>query len=181
MWREQGGGSGGLQFEGSFVSDDYTHSSPVTLTKEMAVPGGRVSGEASEQVRPTLRLVVRPTSSTSTPEPLTAPESEKPQVAESQKSEQLLALAEVMEGWAATLPRWDSQVTEPWFVFVERAYMAETGLAERLRQLPTCRLVMCQIRERVSLTLAGISVRTDQGLAAACRAWAQQARAQSSS
>lgn len=75
------------------------------------------------------------------------------------------------------MPRWDSQVSEPWFEFVERAYRAETGLAARLRRLPTCRLSMCPVREQVSLTLAGISVDTEKGLAAACRAWAQEARA----
>lgn len=89
---------------------------------------------------------------------------------------QLLALAELMEGWADALPRWDSQVTEPWFVFLERAYKAETALAERLRRLPTCRIFMCSMREQVSLRLADISVSTKEGLAAACRAWAQNAR-----
>lgn len=82
-----------------------------------------------------------------------------------------------MESWAATLPRWDSEVTEPWFVFLERAYQAETSMAERLRRLPTCLLVMCPLRLKVSLKLAGISARSEQGLAAACRAWAQNARA----
>ena len=82
-----------------------------------------------------------------------------------------------MESWAAALPRWDSEVTEPWFVFLERAYEAETSLAERLRRLPTCRLSMCPLRIQVSLKLVGISARSEQGLAAACRAWARNARA----
>lgn len=89
---------------------------------------------------------------------------------------QLLALADLIESWGAALPRWDSQVVEPWFVFVERAYKAETDLAERLRRLPTCRIFMCPVRENVSLTLAGIRVETDKGLAAVCRAWAREAR-----
>jgi hypothetical protein len=166
------------------VSDGYTHSSPGTLAREMtepSAPGGRATAEASTHVRSTLGLAVRSTPSTSSADLVVAPEPEKPQDARSQQSAQLLALADLMEGWAAALPRWDSQVTEPWFVFLERAYQAETSLAERLRQLPTCRLVMCQVREQVSLALAGISVSSDQGLAAACRTWAQKARAQSNS
>ena len=106
-----------------------------------------------------------------TPEPVTI------QASGSRPPAELLAIADLMEGWAAVLPRWDSEVTEPWFVFLERAYKAETSLAEKLRQLPTCLLSMCPLRMQVSLKLAGISVSTKHGLAAACRAWAQKARA----
>ncbi|WP_210529650.1 hypothetical protein [Rubellimicrobium arenae] len=101
---------------------------------------------------------------------------QEPQDSASQPGAQLTALAELMDNWGAALPRWDSQVAEPWFFFLERAYSAETGLAERLRRLPTCRLSMCPLREQVRLSLAGISVETDRGLAAACQAWAQEAR-----
>ena len=166
------------------MSDDDTHSSPVTLAKEMAdpsVPGARATDKACEPERPTLRLAVRSTKSSSIADPFVALETEQPQDAGSQPSAQFLALAELMESWADALPRWDSQVTEPWFVFLERAYKAETGLAEHLGRLPTCRLVMCPVREQVSLSLAGIGVSTDQGLAATCRAWARDARASSRS
>ncbi len=162
------------------MSDSCQHSSPVTLAKELAdpsVPGGRAAAEVPGPGRPTLRLAMRSTSSTSTADPLAEAGTETPQDPGSQPSAQLLALAELMEGWAAALPRWDSRVTEPWFVFLERTYKAETALAERLGRLPTCRLSMCPVREQVHLTLAGISVSTEQGLAAACRAWAQKARA----
>ena len=127
---------------------------------------------APDQRRSTLRLTSGLTLSLSTAGPLAAPETGKTQDA----GWQLLALAGLIEGWADALPRWDSQVTEPWFVFLERAYKEETSLAERLGRLPTCRLTMCSVREQISLTLAGISVRTDQGLAAALRAWARKAR-----
>lgn len=89
---------------------------------------------------------------------------------------ELLALADLMESWAATLPRWDNDVIEPWFVFLERAYQAETSMAERLRRLPTCDLVMCPLRLKVSIKLAGISGRSEQGLAAGLCAWARNAR-----
>lgn len=131
--------------------------------------------------RPTLRLALRSMPPESTAGPLAALESKRLQDAGLQASEQLLALAELMESWALALPRWDNQVTEPWFVFLDRAYKAETDLAERLRRLPTCRLFMCPIRQQVSLTLADISISTDKGLASACRGWARNARAQGSS
>ena len=105
-----------------------------------------------------------------------AMEPERTQRTGEQPSAQLLALAVLMESWADALPRWDGQVTEPWFIFLERAYEAETALADRLRRLPTCRIFMCAMREQVSLRLAGIGVSTKEGLAAACRAWAQTAR-----
>jgi len=136
---------------------------------------------APDQMRPTLRLKAGPTPPASPAEPSGAPETDTTQSAGSQPSAQLLALAELMEGWAAGLPRWDRRVTEPWFVFLERAYKAETALAERLGRLPTCRLVMCPVRENISLSLAGIGVSTDQGLAAACRAWARDARSRGKS
>jgi hypothetical protein len=162
-----------------FVTNDDVHSFPVTLVKEapgVSVSGARSANRDSEHVRRSPGLAVPPASSTCETVPLVAPEPEKLQTVRDQRSAQLLALADLMDGWAAALPRWDSQVTEPWFVFLERAYKAETALAQRLRRLPTCRLGMCPIREQVSLALAGISVDTDRGLAAACRAWAQKAR-----
>jgi hypothetical protein len=105
-----------------------------------------------------------------------APETRTAQSSASQPPAELLALADLMENWAAALPRWDSDVTEPWFIFLERAYEAETSLAERLRRLPSCHLVMCPLRLKVSVKLAGISGRSDQGLAAGLYAWARNAR-----
>ena len=162
------------------MTDDCVHSPSQRLMKGMAEASASGDG-VHLQMRPTLRLKPGPTPPASPAEPSEAPETDTTQSAGSQPSAQLLALAELMEGWAAGLPRWDSQVTEPWFVFLERAYKAETALAERLGRLRTCRLVMCPVREQVSLRLARISVSSDQGLAAACRTWAQKARAQSNS
>lgn len=90
---------------------------------------------------------------------------------------QFLALAEVMETWANSLPRWDPRGSEPWYDFADRSYKAELWLADRLRRLPTCQLSMCPQREEVSLTLGGVHSETKKGLGAACRAWAQAAQA----
>lgn len=136
------------------MSDDNAHSS-ATLVIDRASPPSP-SEVAPGPARPMLRLAV----SSRTTGTASAIPAERPE-AGSQTSAQMLALADVMDEWATALPRWDAQVSEPWFVFVERAYEAETALASRLRRLPTCRLSMCPIREQVDLTLAGISVSTE--------------------
>ena len=96
---------------------------------------------------------------------------------EMSKVEQMLALADLLEGWADALPRGHVQGSERWDVFLDRVYEAEMALAERLRELPTCRLSMCPFREKVTLVLAGVRVRTAGGLAGACRAWARVVKA----
>lgn len=158
------------------MTDDRVHSSSRPIVKEMAENAAPVS------VTPDQRRPILPAASTSAPPvtsagPLAVPETRTAKNAGARPPTELLALANLMESWAAALPGWDSQVTEPWFVYLERAYEAETSLAKRLRRLPTCRLSMCPLRMKVSLRLADISVSTKQGLAAACRAWARNARA----
>jgi len=151
----------------------YDSDSPIqqALVKEPAPTSGV---RAAHHAGSTLQLAARPTAAV-------ASLSASQDLGHSQQALlpaaiKIESLAGVMEGWAAALPRWDAQVTEPWFTFVERAYEAETALAERLRRLPTCRLFMCPIRQDVTLSLAGISIESDQGLAGACRAWARSAR-----
>lgn len=90
----------------------------------------------------------------------------------------LLLAADHLERWAAGLPRWSNDGQEPWYVFVERRYEAETAITDQLRRAPTCRLKTCPLRMHVDLVLGGISVSTDQGLAAALREWARRTRAQ---
>ena len=93
------------------------------------------------------------------------------------KAEQMMALADLLEGWAEALPRGHVQGSERWDVFLDRVYEAEIALAKRLRKLPTCQLSMCPFREKATLALAGVRVRTEGGLAGACRAWARVVRA----
>ncbi len=88
-----------------------------------------------------------------------------------------LAAADQLESLAEALPRWSQDGQEPWYVFVDRRYEAETALIERLRRSPNCRLKACPVRMHVDLTLGGISVTTDQGLASACREWSRSVRA----
>lgn len=157
------------------VSDECVYSSSqATLQgiREIAAPQS-ASPDGTQTVLPETSGLAPPVSSAPG---LVTSEMVTEQAVGSQPPAELLAIADLMESWAATLPLWESEVPEPWFEFLERAYNAETSLAERLRRLPTCRLYMCPRRMEVSLKLAGIHVSTEQGLAAACRAWARQAR-----
>ena len=89
----------------------------------------------------------------------------------------MIAVAELLEQWADALPCGRVQSTERWDVYLERRYKADMALAKRLRELPTCQLSMCPMREQVMLILAGVRVSTERGLADACRAWARAVRA----
>lgn len=140
-------------------------SSP--LIHDPASAACREPGTHAAPDGPKLRLVSRSSASTAS----APPEAPLPRI-----PPEMLALAELMERWAEELPSFDPEAAEPWFVVLDRAFNAEMALAERLRRLPTCRLEMCAARQKVSLSLAGIRVRTKDGLAEACRAWAGRAR-----
>ena len=94
----------------------------------------------------------------------------------SEKAKGFLAAADHLERWVEALPRWKDDGQEPWYVFLDRRYEAETAIIERLRRAPNCRIKVCPAREHVDLTLGSISVSTPRGLAAACREWARRAR-----
>ena len=96
---------------------------------------------------------------------------------ENHKSSYLLA-ADRLEEWAAELPRWHPGSNELWHEFLDRLYEADRALAARLRRLPTCELWMCPTRTAIELSLGGIRIRSEKGLAAACRIWAAEVRAQ---
>lgn len=89
----------------------------------------------------------------------------------------MLAVAELLERWADALPCGRVEGLERWDVYLDRRYEADIALAKRLRGLPTCQLSMCPMREQVTLILAGVRVRTERGLADACRKWAHAVRA----
>jgi hypothetical protein len=88
----------------------------------------------------------------------------------------LFQAADLLEQWANALPKRGSDGKEVWYEFLDRRYEAEVALIERLRQAPGCRLETCSLRREIRLTLAGITVHTDQGLASALREWARVAR-----
>ncbi|TNC74891.1 hypothetical protein [Rubellimicrobium roseum] len=89
----------------------------------------------------------------------------------------LLTAADRLEEMVKALPRWNPQAGERWDEFLERSYEAEMNLANELRRVANCRLTMCSRRSRVDLTLAGISVTTNRGLARACLDWVEEVRA----
>ncbi len=86
-----------------------------------------------------------------------------------------LAAADQLEAWAAALPRW-SPGAEPWYVFLERRYTAESAIIARLQREPHCEIELCSLRLSVRLGLGDIAVSTKEGLDGALRAWAAEAR-----
>jgi hypothetical protein len=92
--------------------------------------------------------------------------------------DQLLALADLIEAWARAIPDWQADTGERWDAFAERRFGAEQDLAARLQGLPTCRLRRHATGRRVDLRLGGIRVCSSRGLARACQAWADAARAE---
>ena len=91
---------------------------------------------------------------------------------------QLLALADLMEQWAAGLPCWEPQSGERWYEFADRRFEAERALTWRLRQLPGSHLRLSTTLNQVGFTLAGIHVEAPACPASACRVWATEARRQ---
>src|SRR3712207_2234939 len=89
----------------------------------------------------------------------------------------LLVAADRLEQRARALPRWNPQAGERWDDFLERSYEAEMALADGLRRVPDCHLSMCSRRERVTLTLGGVTVQSKRGLARACLDWVAEVRA----
>ena len=93
------------------------------------------------------------------------------------QKKRLLIAADWLEQMAKTLPRWNPHAGERWDIFLTRSYEAEKALGAELRRTPGCKLFMCEIRQRVDLTLGGISVHSKHGLARACLDWVDAVRA----
>ena len=95
-----------------------------------------------------------------------------------ERTSAFLKAADHLEGWADRLPRWSDDGRETWYEFLDRRYEAEVALVEQLQRAPDCRIAACPMRMHITLILADIKVRTDQGLETALREWARQAREQ---
>jgi hypothetical protein len=89
-----------------------------------------------------------------------------------------LRAADHLGWWADSLPNRTEVGDEPWYEFLERRYRAEVALIERLLRSPHFWLETCPPRSHVELTLGGISVRTEEDIAAALQEWARRAREQ---
>lgn len=95
----------------------------------------------------------------------------------SAEKDRFLVAADRLEQMAKALPRWNPHAGERWDIFLTRSYESEKALAAELRRTPGGKLFMCEIRQRVDLTLGGISVHSEHGLARACLDWVEAARA----
>lgn len=89
---------------------------------------------------------------------------------------ELLALADLLEEWAGSVPHWDPQAGERWDLFADRRFEAERALRARLRRLPTCVIRTDPALTHVEFALAGIGVEPRASIDGACRAWAAEAR-----
>src|SRR5688500_7624084 len=101
--------------EGPPLTDDCVYSScgpTVRGSVEIAAQGAPLKQTQSD---PPLTSGSAPTGSSA--EHTVMSETVTMQAPASQPPAELMAIADLMERWAAALPRWDSDVTEPWFVF----------------------------------------------------------------
>ena len=83
----------------------------------------------------------------------------------------LLPVASELQHWVNTLPVWREDSWESWAEFSRRHGKCEQELAMRLRRMPGCTIVRSTNGSATTLTLAGIEVRAQGGLATACRDW----------
>lgn len=90
----------------------------------------------------------------------------------------LLRAAERLETWAECLPRWGETGRERWYEFLDRRYEEEMKIIEQIQRTPNCHIKTCEVRQGVHLVIAGIAVRTNQGLKSALLKWAKRAREQ---
>jgi hypothetical protein len=92
-----------------------------------------------------------------------------------------LPVADELQIWTATLPKWNPLGHESWDVFARRRAIAEEALARRLRGLPDCTLTTTHHGMCVNFTLAGVHVTTHEGLGKACQVWIATVRQQARS
>jgi hypothetical protein len=92
--------------------------------------------------------------------------------------DRLLGVALELERWILRLPVWRPLDQEPWSAYAERLRRSEEILASKLRHLPSCRLALSDGGQEAELSLAGLHVRSSQGLSAACQLWIRKAKKQ---
>jgi hypothetical protein len=85
------------------------------------------------------------------------------------------AVATELRAMARRIPQWSPFVGEAWETFRDRRLGAERALAKSLSRIPGCTVALSQDGWEVDLTLAGISVRSQERLQGACVAWAAEA------
>jgi hypothetical protein len=83
----------------------------------------------------------------------------------------LLAVADELERWTATMPIWSEQSWESWEDFSRRHGKRERDLAKVLGRMPGCTIIRTSNGSATTLNLGGVQVRSVGGLAGVCRDW----------
>ena len=83
----------------------------------------------------------------------------------------LVPVAKELQRWVNTIPVWSDQSWESWEEYSRRHGKEEQVLAKRLRRLPGCMIARSTSGSATTLALAGVEVRSQGGLTAACRDW----------
>ena len=85
--------------------------------------------------------------------------------------EALLPVAQELQRWVDRLPIWSDTSGEAWPAFKRRLGKQEQEVAERLGRMPGCTIARSSNGSTTTLTLAGVEVKAQGGLAAACQSW----------
>ena len=83
----------------------------------------------------------------------------------------LRPVAKELQRWVDRLPLWSEASGEARQAFKRRTGKQELELAEKLRRIPGCTIARSSNGATITLTLAGVEVKAQGGLAAACRTW----------
>jgi hypothetical protein len=82
-----------------------------------------------------------------------------------------LPVARELQRWVNTIPTWSDQSSESWEQFSRRHSKDEQDVTKRLRRLPGCTIARSTSGSATTLSLGGVEIRSQGGLAVACRDW----------
>ena len=88
----------------------------------------------------------------------------------------LVPVANELQRWVSTMPVWTENSWETWADFSRRHAKDEQELAKRLSRMPGCTIARSNNGSSTTLSLAGVEVRSQGGLASACRDWIGRVR-----
>ncbi|TNC51608.1 hypothetical protein FHG66_05465 [Rubellimicrobium rubrum] len=88
----------------------------------------------------------------------------------------LLPVANELQRWVGVMPVWSEDSWQSWEQFSRHHGKLEQELARRLRLLPGCNIARSTSGSATTLSLAGVEVRAQGGLAGACQAWIARVR-----
>ncbi len=88
----------------------------------------------------------------------------------------LVPVANELQRCVSTMPVWTENTGDTWADFSRRHAKDEQELAKRLSRMPGCTIARSNNGSSTTLSLAGVEVRSQGGLASACRDWIGRVR-----